>query len=45
MAGLQAASSQAESELWGWEAFFEEIDFFLCKSGRQFGSCSENYAS
>jgi len=45
MAELQAASSQAESELWGWEAFFEEIASFLRESGRQFGSCSENYAN
>lgn len=45
MAQLQAASSHAESELWGWEVFFKEIASFLRESGRQFGSCSENYAN
>ena len=38
-------STLPESQLWGWESFFYEITKFLRESGRQFGSCSENYAN
>jgi len=34
-----------ESQLWGWEAFFQELDCFLRASGRQLGQCEESYAS
>ena len=40
-----AAATSRESQLWGWEAFFDKIAVFLCESGRQFGNCSENYAN
>ena len=37
-------ASDAESELWGWETFFDEISTFLRDASRQFGSCTEEYA-
>ena len=42
MADLQRLT---ESELWGWESFFDETAKFLRESGHQFGNCSETYAS
>ena len=40
-----AAATSRESQLWGWEAFFDKIAVFLRESGRQFGNCSENFAN
>lgn len=38
-------ASSSESQLWGWETFFDKISSFLRESGQQFGNCSENYAN
>ena len=35
-------SPSSNSEIWGWEALFEEIDSFILISGRQLGQCSES---
>ena len=40
-----AAATSRESQLLGWEAFFDKIAVFLYESGRQFGNCSENFAN
>ena len=40
---MSAAASEFESQLWGWEALFEEIDSFLCSSRHQFRQCEEAY--
>ena len=34
---MAMADSSSESEFWGWESFFHEINKFLRESGRQFG--------
>ena len=41
---MSAAASESGSQLWGWEALFDEIDSFLLNSGHQFGQCEEAYA-
>lgn len=35
----------AESQLWGWETFFDELSAFLRELSRRHGSCSETYGS
>ena len=35
-------SPSSNSEIWSWEALFEEIDSFILSSGRQLGQCSES---
>ena len=34
-----------QHELWGLEAFFKEVSAFLHEASRQFGNCTEEYAS
>ena len=41
---MSAVTSESESQLWGWEALFEEIDSLLRNSGHQFGQCKEAFA-
>ena len=36
-------AQQSEHELWGWQAFFDELSTFLRDSSRQLGNCSEGY--
>ena len=39
------SSESVESQLWGWETFFDELCIFLCELSRQYESCSETYGS
>ena len=41
------SSESVESQLWGWETFFDELCIFLCelRNYRQYESCSETYGS
>ena len=43
-ASSSMSSPSSNLQIWGWEAFFEEIDSFILASGRQFGQCTESYA-
>ena len=39
------SESSEESQLWGWEAFFDELSAFLRELHRRYESCSEAYGS
>ena len=39
------SSESVESQLWGWETFFDELCIFLRELSRQYESCSETYGS
>ena len=40
-----SSSSDADSLLWGWETFFEQLGRFLDSTVRNFSSANESYAA